>query len=91
MSLNIRQLTACTNLATWHPVTARSQQSTASIILTLLSGGTPLTCDELTLKGRLQRIGCKSHVGTTLHELYKKGKVRRVDARRPFKYALSGK
>lgn len=91
MGLNINQLTACTNLQTWHPITARSQKTSAEVIMALLSEGTPLTCEELTYKGKVQRIGCFSHVGTTLAQLYKQHKVYRVDGRRPFKYAISAK
>jgi hypothetical protein len=91
MGLNINQLTACTTLQHWFPVTARSQQTSAEVILALLAEGTPMTCEELTHKGKAQRIGCFSHVGTTLSQLWKQNKVYRVDGRRPFKYALSGK
>jgi predicted transcriptional regulator len=91
MSLNISQLTACTNLATWHPVHADSTRTSAAIILEMLANGKQMTTDDIVRIGKAQRVGCKSHVLTTLAEMRKKGIIRRVDDRRPYVFAIVAK
>jgi len=95
MSLNIRQLTACTNLSTWNQVTFRtrpySNKTAVEVIMELLANGEEMTVDELAEKGKSMWIGSKAHVGTSVSQLFRLGKLERTRTKKPYKYAISVK